>query len=65
METLNGMNIDSVTQETIDNVTNKLASIFIDTAQSIGLCKESREKKYFKSKSYSRRHPHYEWFDEV
>ena len=48
----------------MDNVTTKLVNIFIETAQSIGLCKENREKKYFKGKAYCRRHPHFEWFDD-
>ena len=64
LETLNGMNIDNTTQETMNNVTNKLTSFYIETAKGIGLCKENKERKHFKEKKYSRLHPHNDWFDD-
>ena len=64
IETLNNMNPNNVTQDTIDSVTMEMVSIFIETAQSLGLCKENVFHNRVKKRSYSRRHPHKDWFDE-
>ena len=64
IDTLNNLDRDVITQEKIDSVTKEMVSIFIETAQSVGLCKENKSSKPFHKRPYSRRHPHKDWFDE-
>ena len=64
LDTLVNMNNNEITQENIDSVTNEMVDIFIEAAQSTGLCKENKNTKPYKKRPYSRRHPQQDWFDE-
>ena len=49
------MNNNEITQENIDSVTNEMVDIFIEAAQSTGLCKENKNTKPYKKRPYSRK----------
>ena len=55
------MNENEITQENIDSVTKEMVDIFIEAAQSTGLCKENKNTKPFIKRPYSRRHPQQDW----
>ena len=64
LETLNNMTGDNITQTNIDSATTEMVNIFIETAQNVGLCKENKRHNRSHKRTYSRRHPKKDWFDE-
>ena len=51
--------VSDITTEKINSLTSELSDLFIKTAQSVGLCKETSNK----SRNYTRKHPNKPWFN--
>ena len=64
LDKLNRYDTNNSDQESMDNITNELADIYIKTAQSIGICKIYKQHGNFKKNKYDRKHPQQDWFDE-
>ena len=61
---LNSYNENNTTQEKMDELTNDLVNIYIQTAQAVGLCKKRKDQNYRTKKPYSRRYSQKDWFDD-
>ena len=64
MGKLHNYDTENPDQESIDNITNELANVYIKAAQNIGICRTTKQHSNSKKKIPNRRHPQQDWFDD-
>ena len=57
-EHISSLNSEELDQNSLDSISNKLAKLFISTAQKVGMC-----RKFKKSKRKPRKHPNKPWWN--
>ena len=61
---LHNYDTENPDQESIDNITNELANVYIKAAHNIGICRTTKQHSNSKKKIPNRRHPQQDWFDD-
>ena len=59
---LGNYNVGNTNQNNIDELTSDLVNIYIETAQTVGLCKKIKEHRHGQN-TRNRRYPQKDWFD--